>query len=90
MSNDHYNNYEMYTDEGDVYVAEQVNDLIIRGMAGGFERVHLLGEIRAMIDSIAKVHGEVYDTEPEANIAEQVNERLCKPQGWLPVSRFDW
>ena len=85
-----YDNYEMYTDDGDAYVAREVNDLIERGMAGGFERVHLLGEIRAMIDSVSKVHGEVYDTEPEANIADQINERLCKRQGWLPVSRHDW
>ena len=82
--------YEMYSEEGDLYVAEQVNDLINRGHAGGFGRVHLIAEIRAMVDSIAKVHPEVYDTEPEADIADQVNERLCKPLGWLPVSRHDW
>lgn len=82
--------YEMYTEEGDLYVNDQVDALIASGLAGGFQRVHLIGEIRAMIDSIAKVHPEVYDSEPEAEIAEQVNKRLCEPQGWLPVSRHDW
>jgi len=85
-----FSSYEMYTDEADAYVAEEVDALIARGLEGGFERQHLLGEVRVMIDSIAGMHGEVYDTEPEANIAEQINERLCKPQGWLPISRHDW
>lgn len=82
--------YEMYSDKGDDYVAEQVDDLIGRGNTGGFGRQHLVAEVRAMIDSIAKVHGEVYDTEPEWHIADAINERLCKPQGWQPISRDDW
>ena len=82
--------YEMYSEAGDLYVNEQVDDLIGRGNTGGFTRHHLPGEVRAMLDSIAKLHPEVYDTEPEANIAEQINERLCKPQGWLPIHRDDW
>lgn len=40
-------------------------------------------------DPHCKTYAEVYDTEPQGDIADRINEE-CQEQGWLPLSRWDW
>jgi len=82
--------YEMYTDEGNAYVAAVIDALIASGVAGGFTRNELDAQLKAAIAGIAKVHPEVYDTEPEWAICDEINSRLCDPAGWRRVTREDW
>jgi len=35
-------------------------------------------------------HGEIGDTEPEWEMCYRVNAEICEPEGWKPVSRWDW
>lgn len=83
-------NYEMYTDAGNRLVEAGVRGLVERGLAGKFGRAQLPQEIEAMCKAVAKHHPEVYDTEPQYDIAREVNKRLCEPSMWLPIERWDW
>ena len=81
----------MYTPEGDAVVAHHVDVLIAAGVNGAFPRTELDARIKDMQREIAESgHGEVYDTEPEWDICDAVNERLCEPMGWKPTNRDDW
>ena len=80
--------YEMYTDEGNQAVADAVDELIESGLAGEFPATQLTLKVQKLQDDIvAAGHAEVHDTEPEWNIVDQINVRLCEPMCWKLVTR---
>ena len=83
--------YEMYTPEGDAVVAHHVNVLIAAGVNGAFTRNELVEKVQEMQREVQQSgHGEVYDTEPEWDIVDKINKRLCDPLGWRRISRDDF
>ena len=82
--------YEMYTERGNQVVEAAVDRLVQLGNDGKVTRKDLPEKIEQMCKAIARHHAEVYDTEPQYDIAEQINVRLCTPQLWQPISRWDW
>lgn len=86
-----FTRYSMFTDKANKAVAKAVDKLIARGLKGEFPRTALHDEIRTMMKALVKAgHGEVHDTEPEWDICDQVNTRLCGPMGWVETSRWEW
>lgn len=82
--------FEMFTPEANQFVAARVNALIEQGRSGAFKRTELAAKVRAMCNEIEVTYPEVYDTEPQYDIADVLNLSLCGPEGWLPISRWDW
>lgn len=82
-------NYSMYTEAANRDVAKAVDVLIERIRIGDVIRNNLPAEVRTMCDRIARTWGEVYDTEPQEEIADVLS-AVCAEQGWLPISRWDW
>ena len=82
--------YEMYTDEGDVFVANALDHLVAQAHAGKFTSVQLLKEVQTMVGLISVVHPEVRDTEPEWGITDAVNTLICQPLRWQLISREDF
>lgn len=81
-------NYEMYTEEGNRVLGVAVDTLVLRAHAGQVLATGLMAEIVEMLKSVeASGHGECYDTEPELAVVDQINERVCMPMGWLPITR---
>lgn len=51
--------------------------------------MNLLIELIMESKKIAKTYREVFDTEPQCNIQDEINKEY-EAQGWKPVSRWDW
>jgi len=80
--------YEMYTEEGNRVLGAAVDALVLRAQAGEVLATGLMAEIVEMLKGVeASGHGECYDTEPEWAVVDQVNERVCVPMRWMPITR---
>jgi hypothetical protein len=84
-------NYEMYTEAGNRAVADALDVLVAQVEEGHVTRRQLTHYIQRLLETVYQQgHAEVYDTEPEWHIADQINLRICHPQQWQLVSRWDW
>lgn len=82
--------YEMYTKAGDKSCQSLVAKIVKK--INGNKRVtkdEILGMIREGMEKIAVKHGEVYDTEPEGWIVENVSKALKNVGYDFNLSRWD-
>lgn len=75
--------YEMYTDEGNDAVRRALESIefISQVRTKVWNRETLNQAARPIIDALAEVHGEVYDTEPRGHISDFMD-MICKCNGW--------
>lgn len=78
----------MFSDEGNILVADVVNSLIRHAIRGHFQRPALRDEINLRLKEIETFHGEVYDTEVRMAVARRLNAELCVPMGWVQIDYF--
>lgn len=82
--------FQMFSRAGNDACASMIDSLVRDVAAGGITRLTLPREIRNRMKQIAAAgFDEVYDTEPEWAISDDVTKRICEPQMWQPVER-DW
>jgi hypothetical protein len=81
--------YEMFSRAGNDACEKLVVSLADRANAGTVTRKALAAEVRAAMEAVARKHAEVFDTEPESQIAEEVTRRICGPQMWSGFSRWE-
>jgi hypothetical protein len=82
--------YYMFTDAGDARVERLVTKIVAKAEKGKIARKDLAATIRKGCDSLERAgFGEVWDTEPQWAIADQITERVCEPQMWLPYDRWE-
>ena len=80
--------YEMYTEEGNRVLGQAVDSLIESAKAGQFPATELMTKVTELLVAVeATGHGECYDTEPEWAVVDEINERLCIPMRWAPITR---
>lgn len=81
--------WEMYTEEGN-RACQQIFDRIAEEIRQGvLTRNMLPARIKELCDFVAEQHGEIYDTEPQVKLAQEIS-LLCDEQGWKPISREEW
>ncbi len=82
--------FQMFSDEGNDFLAAGIARLAEKAAAGGLTR-RMLSDSLGDLQADACKHGfiECYDTEPEWAIVDEVNALICTPQMWLPVTRDD-
>ena len=81
----------MFTDAGDLRVERMVQIIAKRAVQGQITRPLLPATIREACNSLSRAgFEEVWDTEPQYAIADQISKRVCEPQMWLPIDRWDW
>ncbi len=79
----------MFTDEGNILVANAVNLLIYNAITGEMKRTQLRESIEHLFTFMTETgYGEVYDTEVRAAVAARLNKELCKPMGWVGIDYF--
>lgn len=82
--------FSMYSRAGNDAVATAVDALVAKALAGEVTRRTLRREYDLLLKAVAKGgFREVYDTEPEWAVADDLNDRICKPLLWLAFSRWD-
>lgn len=81
--------YEMFTDEGNQACQQIVERIKAEICSGVLTRNMLPERIQQLCVEVAQKHGEVWDTEPQANLADRINV-LCTEHGWMEISRWDW
>lgn len=80
--------FSMFSPAGNAACAKAVAKAVKDAEAGRLTRKNLRARYHEILDSIAKKHSEVYDTEPEWAIADALNDLICKPQMWVSFSRW--
>lgn len=80
----------MFTDAGDEACEQILLKLEASVEAGILTRNALTEYTRKLINIVQETHPEVWDTEPQYELANQINLRVCVPQGWQTVERWDW
>lgn len=82
--------FQMFSKEGNDAVAAMCDEIVRMGACGQVTRIGLGREIKHQMRAVAAAgYDEVYDTEPEWAIVDEINERLCGALMWLPITR-DW
>jgi hypothetical protein len=81
--------YEMFSEAGEAACARMVDEIIEEIRLGKLRRPQLENRINRGCNQVEKEHGEVWDTEPQYEIAAVISME-CEKQGWKPVSRWDW
>lgn len=85
--------YEMYTDEGDLAVARALASIAVTASdrTKVWNRDTLEAVAKPVIEAVAKLHDELYDTEPRGHIADFLDQ-LCAENGWAfdPYAGYDW
>lgn len=81
--------YEMFTRAGNDALAAGVSALIGRMQRGEVTRPQLPAAVVALCDELEHTHSEVWDTEPQWAISDEVT-AACNELGWAPLSRWDW
>lgn len=81
--------YSMYTDEGNQALARMVDGIKTLITEGDVRRRELPGLVRNACTQLAKIHAEVWDTEPQVAIGDALSE-ACAVEGWLPIHRDEW
>lgn len=80
--------FAMYSPEANAAV-KAMCDRVVQAVEDGLSRKDLEDVIRAEMRVVFATYPEVYDTEPEWAITDEINERVCKPQMWVLVDRWD-
>lgn len=78
--------WQMYSDK-----ANRALEKAVQGLRNCPDRLQLeqwIGDMQKKLS--AQGFGEVYDTEPEWEITDWVNEHVCKPRKWQPVDRWEF
>lgn len=79
----------MFTDEGNIQVANMVNIFILEALRGEFMRHELQVNLRRAMDNLAKNgYDEIYDTEVRSAIASRLNKELLVPMKWARIDYF--
>lgn len=85
--------YEMYTDEGDMAVARALAaiDVVSSDRTVVWNRTTLEAVAAPVLQAVAKLYGEIYDTEPRGHIARFLDQ-LCAENGWAynEFESYDW
>lgn len=85
--------YEMFSDEGDQAVARALAAiaLVAQDHTKVWNRDTLEQVAKPVLEGVAKLYDEIYDTEPRANIADFLDQ-LCEENGWAydPYVGYDW
>lgn len=83
--------FQMFSKEGNDAVKTMCDEIVRQGEAGQVTRIGLAREIECQMDLVEKAgYDEIYDTEPQWAISDEISERLCKQMKWLPISREEW
>lgn len=85
-----HSRFQMFSKEGNDALKAACDELIANATCGKISRTDLPREIEHACNEVEKVHPEVWDTEPQWAIADEINEHLCTPQMWKPISREEW
>jgi len=80
--------YQMYTKAGNDAVHRMMVKVLTQAREGNWLPYTLKRMVRVGVQSVARVHPEVHDTEPEWEIVDEVN-RFCDEQGFTHISRDD-
>ncbi len=81
--------YQMFSREGNDMCEIEVAKIVAEAASGTLSRRTLRERVvRAHATICAAGHEEVYDTEPQYEIAHEINTRVCKPQMWLEFTRW--
>lgn len=91
---DPFSAYEMFSPEGNTAceaLVATVEEVAKRAFweKTPHDREALISLIRRGVTEIALTHREVWDTEPIAEIALQINVRVFRPLGVEPLDRFE-
>lgn len=85
--------YDMYTEEGNEAVARALASITLmsKDHTKVWNRVTLEQVAKPVIEGVAKLHDELYDTEPRGLIADFLD-NICEKNGWAydPYSGYDW
>lgn len=85
--------YEMYTDEGDLAVTRALVAIAIvsSDRTVVWNRDTLEAMAAPVLQGVAKLHNEIYDTEPRGHIADFLDQ-LCAENGWAfdPYTGYEW
>jgi hypothetical protein len=81
--------FDMYTPEGNQAVATMITGIIEEIRTGQLRRTELADRIQRGTAEMAKQYPEIYDTEPQGDIADTISGE-CEQQLWQPISRWDW
>lgn len=87
LRGEHYQ-FQMFSTEANDTVAAAVAALVKRCTENGVSRNDLPAEVRKMQKAVSRAgFVEVFDTEPEWAIVDEITFLLCTPQGWMALSR---
>jgi hypothetical protein len=85
--------YEMFSEEGNEAVARALTSIAIvsKDHTKVWNRYTLEQVARPVLEGVAKLHGEIYDTEPRGHIADFLDQ-LCEENGWAydPFAYYSW
>jgi hypothetical protein len=83
--------FQMFSKEGNDALKSMCDTIILDAECGKISRKGLAHEILHHCDMVQDAgFPEVWDTEPQWAISDELTERLCKPQMWLPIIRGEW
>jgi hypothetical protein len=86
-----HSRFQMFSKEGNDALKDACDTIILNAEAGKVSRTGLAHEITHFCDLLEDAgYPEVWDTEPQWAISDELSERLCKPLKWLPISREEW
>lgn len=88
---EHLEHWQMFTIEGNRALYAAVTRLQKSIHRKNGRRIDLSMLIKEMCKEVErKGFSEVWDTEPQVEIADWVNEHICAPNLWMPIERWDW
>lgn len=85
--------YDMYTSDGNdaVTIALSIIDRLAMNRLQVWNKETLTDAARPLLQEVAKIYSEVYDTEPRGLIADHLD-GICKMNGWHynDFEGYDW
>lgn len=81
--------FQMYTREGNDACARMVLLIVDTIEKNSTPPRNIPPLLKDLTTSLARVHGEVYDTEPRGAILDALNEYLV-PNGYAALDEFPW
>jgi hypothetical protein len=82
--------YQMFSMAGNDACENAVQEIVAQVEAGKLSRKDLPQAVRKACNEIEKTYPEVYDTEPQGQFAYDLTKRVCEPQMWIELDRWDW
>ena len=82
--------FQMFSATGNDACANAVQEIVAQVEAGKLSRKDLPKAVSAACKKIEKRHPEVYDTEPQGQFAYDLTKRVCQPQMWEELDRWEW